>query len=437
MPIPVWPHCPVNHKSCAWAGVCRWLGWLLMLAALSGCPANEAQAPLTLWAMGREGEAVQALTAEFERQHPGVRVKVQQIPWSAAHEKLLTAFAGDALPDVIQLGNTWIPEFAALNAIVPLSDMDAADVFPGILASSQIEGRLLAMPWYVDTRLLFYRKDLLAQAGFDRPPETWSAWQAAMARIAALPGEPHFGLLLPLNEWQPLTVLALQSGASLLRDDDRHADFQSPAFRQAFGFYLDLFRRGYAPALAEAQLNNIYQDFADGRFAFYITGPWNLGEFRQRLPVRVQPQWDTAPMPGPDGPGVSLAGGSSLALCRSSPQPLMARALIAFLTGQEQQLAFYRLTGDLPARRSAWSHPDLAQAPHTGAFRRQLDHVRPTPKIPEWERIADKISHMAEKAVRGDLSEADALAALNAEVEQILAKRRWLLNQVTPGEPAP
>ena len=386
---------------------------------------------LTLWAMGREGEAVQGLTAEFERRHPGVRVQVQQIPWSAAHEKLLTAFAGDALPDVIQLGNTWVAEFAALEAITPLEPENASadDLFPGILASSQIDGRLMAMPWYVDTRLLFYRKDLLALAGIEGPPLNWAEWEVALARIAALPGGPRFGLLLPMNEWQPLAILALQAGSTLLHDDDRHGDFQSPAFRRAFGFYLDLFRQGYAPALAEAQLSHVYQDFAEGRFAFYISGPWNLGEFRQRLPARVQEHWDTAPMPGPDGPGVSLAGGSSLAVCRSSRQPEAARALVKFLTEPEQQVAFYRLTGDLPARRSAWSHPDLAHAPHTEAFRRQLDQVRPTPKIPEWERIADKISHFAEKAVRGEQGQDEALAALDAEVDRILAKRRWLMDK--------
>jgi multiple sugar transport system substrate-binding protein len=419
----------------------RWVIGLCLIpifTLLTGCPSDEVQ-PLTLWAMGREGEAVQALTAEFERLHPGVRVRVQQIPWSAAHEKLLTAFAGDALPDIIQLGNTWVPEFAALEAIMPLELDDAAatDVFPGILASSSIDGRLLAMPWYVDTRLLFYRKDVLAQAGFERPPATWAEWRQAMARIVALPGPPRFALLLPLNEWQPLAVLALQAGATLLRDDDRQADFQAPAFRQAFGFYLDLFRQGYAPALAEAQMSNVYQDFAEGRFAFYISGPWNLGEFRQRLPARVQALWDTAPMPGPDGPGVSLAGGSSLAVCRSSRQPEAAWALVAYLTDPEQQVAFYRLTGDLPAHRSAWSHPDLAQAPHTEAFRRQLDQVRPTPKIPEWERIADKLGHIAEKAVRGELTQDEALAALNVEVDRILAKRRWLLDQAASREGRP
>ena len=71
--------------------------------------------------MGREGEVVRQLLPDFEREHPGIRVEVQQLPWTAAHQKLLTAFAGDALPDVAQLGNTWLPEFVALHAIDPVA----------------------------------------------------------------------------------------------------------------------------------------------------------------------------------------------------------------------------------------------------------------------------------------------------------------------------
>ena len=88
---------------------------------LSGCASDASDGTtLKFWTIGREGEVVAQLLPEFERAHPGVHVQVQQIPLTAAHEKLLTAFAGDALPDICQLGNTWIPEFAALGALEPL-----------------------------------------------------------------------------------------------------------------------------------------------------------------------------------------------------------------------------------------------------------------------------------------------------------------------------
>src|SRR5437867_12238855 len=158
---------------------------VVAFALVAGCgPSASGETVLRFWAMGREGEVVAALLPEFEQTNPGIRVKVQQLPWSAAHEKLLTAFAGDATPDVCQLGNTWIPEFVALHALEPLDAsigrspaIDQGDYFPGIWDTNVVEGKLYGVPWYVDTRLLFYRRDLLAQAGFAAPPRSWLEWQ--------------------------------------------------------------------------------------------------------------------------------------------------------------------------------------------------------------------------------------------------------------------
>jgi len=125
-----------------------WLkrGAALAAVPLIGCGHEAGDKRLSFWAMGREGEVVAQLMPAFERRHPGVKVKVQQLPWTSAHEKLLTAFAGDALPDVAQLGNTWVPEMVALNALAPLDARVAAsasvrrdDYFAGIWATNVSE----------------------------------------------------------------------------------------------------------------------------------------------------------------------------------------------------------------------------------------------------------------------------------------------------------
>jgi multiple sugar transport system substrate-binding protein len=431
------PGVAASFKSRRLAGI-RHLTTVLSLLSLSACGAAEqARTVVEFWAMGREGEWVQALLPEFEAAHPGIRVKVQQIPWSAAHEKLLTAYAGDALPDVIQLGNTWIPEFVALRAIAPLDSFLATsntlpgeDFFPGILAANRLAGQTFGIPWYVDTRVLFYRKDLLARAGISGPPQTRDQWLKALARIKAMQTD-GYASFLSMNEWQVPVILALQNGAALLRDGARYGNFQAEPFRLAFRLYLEVFRRGYAPAAAESQLANLNQEFAAGRFVFLVSGPWNLGEFRRRLPANLQDQWTTAPLFGPDGqyPGASLAGGSSLALVSTSRHRAGAWELMEFLTQPRQQLAFYRLSGDLPSRRSAWNDPALAQDERALAFARQLEHLVLTPQIPEWERIAAKISLYAELAVRGELSEDEALSRLDGDADAILEKRRWLLSK--------
>lgn len=416
------------------------------LAVLGAC-AGDTGAPteVRFWALGREGELVRELLPAFERTHPGIRVRVQQIPWSAAHEKLLTAFVGGAMPDVFQAGSTWMPELVALGAVQPLDarlaalpDDPRADAFPGILAANRIGDRTWAVPWYVDTRVLFYRRDALRAAGWPEPPADWPAWQAALAAVQARARPGSYALLLPVSEWQPPVIFALQHGATLLGGDQEWGNFRSPAFRAAFEFYLSFFRRGLAPAQAEGLIANLYQDFAAGFFNVFITGPWNLGELAARLPPELREAWGTAPMPAlHDGtPGRSIAGGASLALAAGSPHGDAAWQLIAFLTAAEQQLAFYRLSGDLPARPSAWRAGGLAAEPRVAAFWQQLQHVEPPPRIPEWERIAAAISRAAEAGVRGGAVEA-VLAGLDREVDGILAKRRWLLARDRAPERAP
>ncbi|HEV7590533.1 MAG TPA: extracellular solute-binding protein, partial [Longimicrobium sp.] len=293
---------------------------LALLAALPGalsCAPGRGGGRVTLrfWAMGAEGEKVQALVRDFEREHPGVHVELQQIPWTAAHEKLLTAHVGGSTPDVAQLGNTWVPEFAALDALAPLDDrvrgsatVPPASYFPGIWDTNVVDGRLYGVPWYVDTRVLFYRSDLLKAAGYDSVPSTWAGWTAAMRAMKARMGPRQYPVLLPTNEWTYPAAFGLQSGAPLLRDGGRYGGFRDPRFERAFGFYVGLFRQGLAPAVANTQISNIYQEFERGNIAMYITGPWNIGEFTHRLSPAMQGRWATAPLPGPDGPGLSLAG---------------------------------------------------------------------------------------------------------------------------------
>jgi len=403
---------------------------LLLPLALACRSPSDAGTVLRVWAMGREGEVVAQMMPAFERLHPGVRVRVQQVPWSAAHEKLLTAYVGGALPDVFQAGNTWLPELVALDALEPLDarlaaspDVAAGDFFPGVLDPNVLDGRTWALPWYVDTRLLFYRTDLVPGP----PPRTWDAWRAAMARVAV---DGRHAILLPLREWQVPVVLALQRGGDLLRDGDRYGNFETPAFREAFAFYLDLFRLGFAPKGGDTEVANLYQDFARGAFAYLVTGPWNVGELRARLPATLAGRWTTAPLPAPTAdayPGVSLAGGASLAVARGSSQKDLAWRLVEYLSTTAQQIEFHRLTGDLPARRAAWDDATLAADPEIRAFRVQLGAVRATPKIPEWEQIAARIAQYAEAAVRGDAAPDAALGALDADVDGLLEKRRWLL----------
>ncbi|MDB5909647.1 MAG: transporter substrate-binding protein [Massilia sp.] len=406
---------------------------LLLLAACSRHGAEPVV--LRFWAMGREGEVIKELLPAFERAHPGIRVEVQQSPWLSAQEKLLTAFAGDVTPDLCQLGNTWIPQFAALGALAPLDARVAAsgsmrreDYFKGIWDSNRIGAALYGVPWYVDTRLLFYRKDLLAEAGFAKPPRDWAEWNRMLASLKKRDPE-KFGVLLPINEFEPLLVLALQQDEELLRDGGRYGNFRSAEFRRTLGYYLDMFHNKWAPALSNTQISNVWDEFGRGYFSFYIGGPWNIGEFKRRLPANLQDSWMTAPMPGSNGPGASVAGGSSLVVFKASRRKEQAWQLIEYLSQPEVQRRFFELTGNLPPRRSGWEGTALAVDPYAAAFREQLERAKSPPKVPEWERIATEMRLVAESLVAGQVTLDQAVTELDARADRILEKRRWMLRQ--------
>ncbi len=415
--------------------------WLMLLLPLlvAGCGKGRDERSLVrFWAMGREGEVVQELVRDFEELHPTIRVEVQQIPWTAAHEKLLTAHVGDSSPDLCQLGNTWIAEFVALHALEPLGDwvdrsttITPRGFFPGIWDTNVIDGTPYGVPWYVDTRVLFYRKDVLAQAGYDAMPETWAEWRQAMTAVKRLAGKDGYAILLPTNEFSQPVIFGLQMNSPLVAENGTVGAFSKKPFRDAFAFYIGLFEDGLAPPVSNSEVSNLYQEFARGYFSMYVTGPWNLGEFERRLPPALADEWATAPLPGPGGieTGVSLAGGSSIVLFRSSERKEAAWKLIEYLSAPAQQLRFFALTGDLPARTESWQHESIASDPRITAFGEQLKRVVATPKIPEWEQIATRIMIRAEEAIRGSATIDEALEALDRDVDVILDKRRWLLEK--------
>jgi multiple sugar transport system substrate-binding protein len=407
-----------------------------LLLAVGACSRTSSdQTVLRLWAMGREGEVVSQLIPAFEKANPQIKVEVQQIPWSAAHEKLLTAYVGDATPDIAMLGNTWVPEFAAVDALVPLdslvassTDAPKADYFPGIWNTNVVDGVTFGIPWYTDTRVIFYRTDLLSAAGYSSMPTTWADWRTAMEKIKSKMTARQYPLLIPITEWPPPVILGLQAGSTLLKDNGQYGAFHDPPFMKAFNFYVSLYHDGLAPMLSGSEISNLYQEFERGNIAMYISGPWQIGEFSNRLPKNMQDKWMTAPMPGIDGPGASLAGGASLSLFRRSTNKAAAWKLMEFLSRPDIQLQFYKLTGDLPARRAAWSDTSLANNKYAKAFRDQLERVVPTPQVPEWEQIATKVFEHGEEAVRGKKTVDRTLAELDADVNSILEKRRYLMS---------
>ena len=413
--------------------------FILLICLGISCNQSSEQRAINFWGLGTEGEFVKQLIPKFEAENPSIKVNVQMIPWTAAQEKLISAFASDNLPDVFQLGNTWIPQFAQLEAINELNEfinesnvVRPENYFRGIWDTNVLDSLVYGIPWYIDTRVLFYRKDILSKVGFSSPPKTWEELYRLSKKIKELyRNENKYAIYIPTNEWANFIIFGLQNGAELLKENNSYGNFSSDKFTQAFSYLLNFYKEDLTP-LGVSHVTNVYQAFAEEYFSMYISGPWNIPEFKKWMKGDLQDKWMTAPLPGPNENirGISLAGGSSLVISKKSKNKTDAWKLIEYLSKPETQIDFYNLVNDLPAVIEAWKDSSLSSDPYMNAFYEQFNYVVATPKIPEWEQIVfSKLQQYVELAARDVLTVREALKKLDDDVNVILEKRRWMLSR--------
>ena len=327
----------------------------LAAVPLAACGRGPNPDALRLWAMSYEGDYSPLLMPAFTAR-TGIPVEVQSLPWTAAHEKLLTAFAGASLPDVMMLPNGWVGEFAMIGAIAPVEPALITNLVPGARETVLHGGRAFAVPWSVAPQVQFYRRDLLAAADIETPPTNWDAWRAMGLKLKRRRPD-RYAFLILLNWWDTLFTFAGQVGAGLLRDRNTRGNFQTPEFAAALDFYASLFADKLAPAVLSTEVQDPVAAFAQGWFAVYPSGPALLLDFHRRAAELPRDRWSTARMPGPDGPGRVSGVSGALAVSRQTRRPAAANALLRHLTSNESELRFQRLIGNLPRARQCLGRP--------------------------------------------------------------------------------
>lgn len=399
---------------------------LLPALAVGGCGAAAGVPPLRVWAMSYEGDYSPFLMPDFTAA-TGIPVDVQSLPTTAAHEKLLTAHAGNALPDVLMLFNGWVREFAMIGAVAPVpSPALTAGLIPGLRDALRIDGTDYAVPWSVAPQVQYFRRDIVAAAGYATPPLDWAGW-LRMARAIKRRRPDDYVFLMLLNWPTALLTMMTQAGATMLREAATRGNFRSDPVRHAFAFYAQLFAEGLAPRALSTEVQDPLAAFAQGYFAIWPSSPTTLLDLSRRAGEIPATRWGTARLAGPNGPGPVSGDSASLCVAAGTTRPAAAWALVRHMTSRTSELKFQRMIGNLPARIDAWDSPQLAQ-PVLAAFREQMTHSAPIPPAVEWERIQVEVQLAAERVVRGLQTIEEALGALDDRVDRLLAPRRALVD---------
>ena len=379
---------------------------------------GKASGTISVWAMGGEGEKLPVLAKEFEAANPGVKVNVTAIPFDAAHDKIATAITAGKTPDVSQIGTTWMGEFAtqALDPTPALIDKSA--FFEGAQKTTEVGGTSYGVPWYVETRLVYYRKDLAKKAGITTMPTDWAGLKD-MAKAMQTKAGAKWGIDLQpgaTGSWQTILPFAWSNGASVATDDQKKFTFDTPETTEAVKYYQSYFTDGIAAK--QLPLNSRGPSFVSGSVPMFISGPWEMNGieelggagFKEKYGVMQMPKQKTA---------TSFVGGSDLVVFKSSKNRDSAWKFVQFLSDPKTQVKFYKLSTDLPSVKSAWTDPALKADANLAVFGKQLEDAKAPPAIATWEQVAAAFDTEMEKVTKSGLDPAAALKSVQSKADSI------------------
>ena len=387
--------------------------FIILLSSIS-CSKVHSEETLSVWAMGEEGIRLKHVAKDFEKEHPGVKVNIQTIPWGAANEKLTTSIVGELPPDVSQMGTTWMAKFAAMKAFEPLTKyiessaiLKKENFFDGSWNTCVYKNNLYGIPWYVDTRVLFYRSDLLNEVGYDNAPKNLDELIDAGIKIKNLSidingngkideKDKHYPLNLPVTDPGALnySTFVWQNNGNFLTDDGTQSLVLKKETKEALQFYLRLFQEGICGVRASQDIK-LEMAFRSGYFAMFIGGTWMINNLNKYVPG-LSGKWNVSLVPGKHE-HTSFVGGCNWVIFRNSQKKDLAWKWIEFMSRPDIQVNWFKIADSLPSVKKAWKDPYFKERPMLQVFGKQLEFVQSPPVTEDWDELAQNISQVMEK----------------------------------------
>lgn len=405
------------------------LSSLVVSGALAGCSSSnsattnkDGKTTITVWGMGEEAKSLPKIAKQFEADNPKIHVQVQAIPWDKAHDKLLTAVASKKGPDVVQMGTTWIPEFASAKSLLDLTpytkkypELAASNFYDGSVETTKYDNKINGVPWYVDTRVLYYRTDLLKSVGYDQAPKTWDELKDAAQKLSKR-GNNKYGISIDTKEQSLAFMFARQNGSKLI--DGNKPLFNQKEFVGAVDYLNGFFKDGSAPKDLGVDIIPAFK--GDGILPMFISGPWMVKIINDQAP-ELKGKWATAVLPAKEN-NISTLGGSDLSVFQYTKNKDASLKFLAYMSKPETQVKWLETTNSLPANKEAWNDKSLQEDPLYKVFGEQLKSAQPMPVIKPFENIAQTFLSSFERIYRGGANVQKEMDDFNKKAEDILNK---------------
>ncbi len=408
---------------------------MLMMAGA----ASAVEVTIACGSVGADVEICRKLMEEWTSR-TGNRVRIFVTPNSstdqlALYRQQFGAKSGEV--DVLMVDVVWpgiVKEH--LVDLAPYAKGVQAQHFPAIIANNTVDGKLLAMPWFTDAGLLFYRKDLLEKYR-EKVPATWTELTATAQRIQdaerkagnkdmhgfLFEGKPYEGLSCNAFEW------VASNGGGTIVDAGGRITINNPQAAQALDLaatWPGTISPKNVVSFAEEEARSVFQN-GHGVFMRNWSYVWDLA---QKDGSKIKGKIGMAPLPkGAGGKSVSALGGWQLAVSKYSKHPAEAADLVMFLTSKEMQKKRAMLVGSLPTYPSLYADPEvLKAAPYFALLVDAFNNASARPSTvtaDKYNAVSSAFWNAAHATLSGRATGADSVKALEKDLNKVRRGAKW------------
>ncbi len=365
----------------------------------------------------------EALVDEFNASQNEIEVKLDVYSWGDNPQQLTTEISGGQAPDLANGNAQWVGTWNSINELVPLDDLLSkeflANFVPSGIQAFTIDGKLMALPYFLDPRALYYRKDLFEKAGL-KAPETWDDVFAAAQKLNDPGNINTFGLAFGRKSddmdywWYAWLGANGADGNTKLWDENGKSRFNTPEGIAATQFLVDLAQKykavnpDFVTANRDADLQTL---FYNSKLAMLETGSWYPTLLKNNAPD-LQVGIAAIPVAKAGMKPVTAFWPDAIMMFKQSKHPKEAAKFLEWLYGKENRLLFAKQRGVIPERIDVGQDPAYAVGDTEKFFVEQLKTARNAYETP-FPATIFKVYAQAEmliaRAVAGEITAEEAM----------------------------
>ncbi|TNC28055.1 ABC transporter substrate-binding protein [Amycolatopsis alkalitolerans] len=396
--------------------------------------ALTGRGPIT-FATGKDTSGnLDKLVNTWNTQHPTENVRVVELPESAddqLQQMVQNAQIKSDAFSVLDMDVTWTAEFAAHRWIdqLPQDQLNLPNYLPSAVATGKYRGNLYAMPFKSNGGLLFYRKDLLQQAGVQQPPKTFADMFADCQKVMALPQAAGMGCYAgQYAKYEGLTVNfseAVDSAGGSVFDDNGNPTVDTPQAKTALNTLVQAFKSGSIPKDAITyKEEDSRRAFEAGKLVFQRQWPYGWALGNKAGSSQVAGKFDVAPLPGITGQGVSTLGGYNLAISAFTKNKATALDFIKYLTSADAERSNLLATSEAPTLTALYNDQTLTKKfPYLPTLQQSIETAKPRPQAVSYGDVSSAIQESVYAALTGQKSTDQALSELQQKLQQLTQQK--------------